>query len=42
MKGGERFQSGNKASVGMGVLLVLLLLNLAFGNPLFNLFSEQV
>jgi len=38
MKGAERFQSGNKASVGMGVLLVLLLLNLAFGNPLFNLF----
>jgi len=38
MKGAERFQSVNKASVGVGVLLVLLLLNLAFGNPLFNLF----
>ena len=28
----------NKATVGVGVLLVLLFLNLAFGNPLFHLF----
>ena len=28
----------NKATVGVGVLLLLLFLNLAFGNPLFNLF----
>jgi hypothetical protein len=38
MKGTERFQSVNKATVGVGVLLVLLSLNLAFGNPLFHLF----
>ena len=38
MKGVERFQSVNKASVGVGVLLALLILNLAFGNPLFHLF----
>ncbi len=28
----------NKATVGVGALLLLLILNLAFGNPLFNLF----
>ena len=38
MKGTEGFQSVNKATVGVGVLLVLLFLNLAFGNPLFHLF----
>jgi hypothetical protein len=38
MKGTEGFQSVNKATVGLGVLLVLLFLNLAFGNPLFHLF----
>jgi hypothetical protein len=38
MKGTEGFQSVNKAAVGVGVLLVLLFLNLAFGNPLFHLF----
>lgn len=38
MKGTEGFQSVSKATVGVGVLLVLLFLNLAFGNPLFHLF----
>ncbi len=28
----------NKATAGVGVLLLVLILNLAFGNPLFNLF----
>ena len=38
MKGTEGFQSVNKAAIGVGVLLFLLVLNLAFGNPLFHLF----
>ncbi len=38
MKGTEGVQSVNKATVGVGALLILLVLNLAFGNPLFNLF----
>jgi hypothetical protein len=38
MRGTAGFQSVNKATVGVGVLLVLLLLNLALGNPLFHLF----
>jgi hypothetical protein len=38
MKGTEGFRAVNKATVSMGVLLVLLFLNLAFGNPLFHLF----
>jgi hypothetical protein len=38
MKGTEGFRAVNKATVGMGVLLLLLFLNLAFGNPLFHLF----
>ena len=38
MKGTEGFRSVNKAAVGVGVLLILLLLNLALGNPLFHLF----
>src|SRR3974377_1687914 len=38
MRGTAGFQSVNKATVGVGVLLVLLLLNLALGDPLFHLF----
>ena len=38
MRGTAGFQSVNKATVGVGALLVLLLLNLALGNPLFHLF----
>ena len=38
MRGTAGVQSVNKATVGVGVLLVLLLLNLALGNPLFHLF----
>jgi len=38
MKGKEGLQSVTKATAGVGALLLLLVLNLAFGNPLFNLF----
>jgi hypothetical protein len=38
MKGKEGLQTVNKATASVGALLLLLALNLAFGNPLFNLF----
>jgi hypothetical protein len=38
MKATGGFQSVNKAAAAVGVLLLLLVLNLAFGNPLYNLF----
>jgi hypothetical protein len=38
MKEKEQFRSVNKAITGVGAVLLLLVLNLAFGNPLFNLF----
>jgi hypothetical protein len=38
MKGNERLQFVNKATAGVGALLLLLVLNLALGNPIFNLF----
>jgi hypothetical protein len=38
MNGKEGLKSVNKATAGVGALLLLLVLNLALGNPLFNLF----